>query len=475
MMIPQVNINSLIHSKPAAKAESAVRKALVKFTSQDSVVFQKKIPVTRESLSHKLEKYGLDAGTVRKVVNDHDTDPSLLEKTFENINNAFSRDGFVPSDWFDALVYTGDSKAFTRDNLEKLRKIDFSGLKRDAAPTEKLLALNSAQSPDSIEFALKLLNPVKKEISPLDLASLHLDAIKFLRATAEGRAPINLNQFIELAKAKRSLTYPYDFFVSSKGDIANMAYDYDIINRALFGAQTGAQKEAAARLFNETGIKVRMDNNLDPENIEYLREFINITRASGDELPRNIYITNLLSEKTNGAYAHSDAFFTRPVVDASGKINENRLSTMAHENAHFLDYKINKNNGYAANSRSVAETEMESDLMELFVSGYARKNREEFIAEIKKLAFEGKILKYKNKYGQSVYRRYFAEEITDEIADDMKPHFAYLLRKYQKFNGPLIRDSILPVVPKNIASGAGKNYVEVTQRDINTAMPPDFY
>lgn len=218
-----------------------------------------------------------------------------------------------------------------------------------------------------------------------------------------------------------------------------------------------------------------MDNNLDPENIEYLREFINITRASGDELPRNIYITNLLPEKTNGVYAHSDAFFTKPVVDAGGKINENRLSTMAHENAHFLDYKINKNNGYAANSRSVAETEMESDLMELFVSGYARKNREEFIAEIKKLAFEGKILKYKNKYGQSVYRRYFAEEITDEIADDMKPHFAYLLRKYQKFNGPLIRDSILPVVPKNIASGAGKNYVEVTQRDINTAMPPDFY
>lgn len=144
-----------------------------------------------------------------------------------------------------------------------------------------------------------------------------------------------------------------------------MVYDYDIINRALFGAQTGAQKEAAARLFNETGIKVRMDNNLDPENIEYLREFINITRASGDELPRNIYITNLLPEKTNGVYAHSDAFFTKPVVDAGGKINENRLSTMAHENAHFLDYKINKNNGYAANSRSVAETEMESDLMEL--------------------------------------------------------------------------------------------------------------
>lgn len=264
-----------------------------------------------------------------------DTDPSLLEKTFENINNTFSRDGFVPSDWFDALVYTGDSKAFTRDNLEKLRKIDFSGLKRVAAPVEKLLALNSAKSPDSVEFVLKILNPVKKEISPLDLASLHPDAIKFLRATTEGTAPINLNQFIELAKAKRSLIYPYDFFVFSKGDIANMVYDYDIINRALFGAQTGAQKEAAARLFNETGIKVRMDNNLDPENIEYLREFINITRASGDELPRNIYITNLLPEKTNGVYAHSDAFFTKPVVDAGGKINENRLSTMAHETRIF--------------------------------------------------------------------------------------------------------------------------------------------
>lgn len=467
-------ISNFIKALPLKKAEFSIKSSLMKMP-EDIAAFSAHKPLTRAELCGKFEKYGLDSALVGKVVNDCDTRPEILNKVFENINSVFSDKGIKPAEWFEALKYTGASPAFTRENLRQLEKIDFSGLGAKVGSVEKLLALNSVKSSEELGFVLIALEPMKKEIRPLDLASVTPDMVNFLKNVIAGSAPIGQDAFISLARATKNIRYPYEFFVEMQGRASSSARNYDVINNVLFGAQSAAHKRAAESLFKETGVKVHMDNNLDPENIEYLREFINITRASGDEIPKNVYITNLIPEKTAGEFAHTEAFFTKPVVNLDGKVNEKRLSTMAHENAHFLDYKINKNNGYAANSKSAAETEMESDLMELFVSSYSRKNREEFIAEIKKLAFEGKILKYKNKYGQTVYRRYFSEEITDEIADDMKPHFAYLLRKYQKFNGPLIRDSILPVPPKNTASKAAKNYVEVTQRDINTAMPPDFY
>lgn len=468
------NINNIDKIVPLKSIDSYLH-SYIRQIPRDSADFKKTFLITREELAKKLEKFGIDLGLINKVVNDCDNNPSLLEKTFENINNAFTKDALKPSEWFEALRYTGASPAFTRENLEALRKIDFSGMKGTAGPVEKLLALNSVKSPDTVEFILTALKPMKKEISPLDLASFSPDMAKFLTETVKGKSLITTEQFIELAKAKGSIKYPYEFFVEAQGSIPYMLPDYNLINHSLFGSQKPAQKEAVEKLYKDTGITVRMDNNLDPENLEYLMEFINITRASGDVVPEKIYITNLLPPKTEGLYGRTNAFFSRPVVNADGTINEKRLSTMAHENGHFLDYKLNKNNGYAQSSKSSASTEMEADLSELFISSYSRKNREEYIAEIKKLAFEGKLLKYKNSQGQIIYRRYLPEKITPELAEEMEPHFAFLLRKYQKFNGPEIRNSVLPIPPKSQTLENAKNYIEVTQRDVNTAMPPDFY
>ena len=118
-----------------------------------------------------------------------------------------------------------------------------------------------------------------------------------------------------------------------------------------------------------------------------------------------------------------------------------------------------------------ASSDDEKYAMEFFVSNYSLKNREEFIAEIKKLAFEGKILKYKDAQGQTVYRRYLSEPVDSESTDIMEEHFAYLLKKYEQFNGPQIRFSLLPVINKPQKADSAKNYIEVTQLDIRYARP----
>ncbi len=471
MMLTPAKITNVILSKPLIRLETESCRAITKYTKGDSVELVKKFPISRAELVQKLEKHGIDGRAVRKVLENREINTEILDKTFDNINNAFSKDGIKPDKWFAALEFTGASEAFTRENLERLRKIDFSGMRANAGPAEKLLALNSLKTPDYIEFVLKTLAPMKKEISPLDLAAFTPDMAQFLKKTAAGNAKLNLEQYMRLAQAKRNIAYPHDFFVSGNGDASKAVHDYDIINESLFGRQSEAVKSAKERLFKDTGVRVYMDNNLDAENIEYLREFINISRASGDDVPAKIYITNLLPENANGLFTRSDAFFSRPVVKLDKTVDERRLSTFAHENGHYLDYKINRGKDYAKNQNSAASSDDEKYAMEFFVSNYSLKNREEFIAEIKKLAFEGKILKYKDAQGQTVYRRYLSEPVDSESTDIMEEHFAYLLKKYEQFNGPQIRFSLLPVINKPQNADSAKNYIEVTQLDIRYARP----
>ena len=471
MMLTPVKIANAITSKALIKLDSASGRSIVGYVKGDSVNLTKKCPVSRAQLAQKLKKHGIDENTAAKLLENREINPDILDKTFENINIAFSKDGIKPDKWFAALEFSGTSEAFTRENLEKLRKIDFTGLKSEAGPAEKLLALNSIKSPDYIEFVLNTLSPMKKEISPLDLASFTPDMANFLKKTSAGQTKLSLEQYMNLARAKRSIAYPHDFFVRGNGDITKSVHNYDVINEAIFGTPSDAAKIASERLFKDTGVRVYMDNNLDAENIEYLREFINISRASGDDVPAKIYITNLLPENVNGMFTRTDSFFSRPVVKVDKTVDEERISTFAHENGHFQDFKINKGKDYAKNQTTAASSEDEKYAMEFFVSNYSTKNREEFIAEMKKLAFEGKILKYKNPQGQTVYRRYLPEPLNNESTEIMEDHFAYLLKKYEQFNGPRLGFTPAPVQKSVPCANPAKNYIEVTQLDVRYARP----
>lgn len=342
----------------------------------------------------------------------------------------------------DARVMSKRVDIFSPKNFEELNKIDFSGFKNEVEERHKYFLLYALEKPQDVKKFLKIIEPIKKNLFAEELEEASAKAIKYIfnLASKPSDEKISLKQYFKLIpETGMFIDGPYEFLKNNGyGELS--VSNFENINKILYGKQPKEQKIALEKLQKETGIDLLMDYNLPVENIEYVREFVNIEKANGEEVCPRIIMTNEIAEM--GCYLFEDYILVNPIVNCDGEINVENFDTLEHENTHYLDVeKLNPNekekDSYFHNNP------IDTELTKIFVNKYAIKNRDEFVAEFRATVKTNKIQKHKNEKGEVVYRYPFSYELDKTDEQIYKKALIKVIGLYYKLDGPKIEPSPL--------------------------------
>ncbi len=182
---------------------------------------------------------------------------------------------------------------------------------------------------------------------------------------------------------------------------------FDALNKILHGEESVELKSIREDFKNKTGVDLKFDNNINPQTAkryaDSVEQFLARYKEAGKKAPKEIYITNLLSEGTDGAtapYKYPDLICIRP----SNNIESFNLC-LFHESVHLTDL-INKRKelhgkpvgtklGVVDGKVKVIYNETEAnelkELISNYVSEYAIADTNEFTAEFGAMILENKI------------------------------------------------------------------------------------
>lgn len=383
---------------------------------------------SREELAKAIENLGVDKTYSEYMKNRDDISPTEAFKALEAMKTVMDKKGIEPSMWIDSFISSDSYSHITENNLNTLFNMDFSKFSKEFSYWHKLHLLECAQKPESLEQFIKIISPVAENISPLSIYAVEPETVSFVLQT--GKSKERTDSFLKLTEIFDGNLQHVADFMQNGPQRADMK-KYDKINRALYGKESADKKNALKKFRTETGVSVKMDNNLPLENIEYVREFVNITKASGEKTAPVIFITNILDSSTNGEYHNKNYIIARPVIDTHGKIQEKYFSTLQHENGHYLDYQKTKGK---YSDKELKDTKIISK----YLGVNAVRNRDEFIANTIQAFGQGQIQKYINSKKEITYRYVLQEKMTNKQKLQTKAELIKILSQYTELQGPQI-------------------------------------
>lgn len=215
---------------------------------------------------------------------------------------------------------------------------------------------------------------------------------------------------------------------------------FEEMNEAFFGKKPEKLDEMIKNFEKQHGIKLFIDYYVTGKELakigSILRHFVKVNKIKGNEMAKEIYLTNFLETSTFGCYTGGSEIFARPDYKMLNRILE-------HENAHYIDRKHNTHNNDYYSSQKVSKGL--ANKKGFIMRDYGYKDAAEFIAVLNETIAEGELHVCKNKEGQKVLRKYYepntSEEDTKLIEDELK----YTVRMYKKCCGPEIPAGKKPV------------------------------
>lgn len=372
----------------------------------------------------------------------------------------------------DAKVMCKRTDIFSRENIQYLEKIDFSGFKNEIEDRHKYFLLYAMENISDVKEFLKIISPIKRKLLAEDLEGSSPEGMRYLLSLAHDakNEPTTLEQYLQLIpETGMMLDGPYHLL--KKDGLEELTIpNVDEINKILFGKQPKEQAQALKNFEKETGIHVIMDYNLPIENLEYLREFINIEKAKNNEICPIVYFTNFLGNNY-GSYLYENYMLINPIVNFDGAINEDNVNTLQHENTHYLDCENLDQDAKPRNSYFYKKPGIKG-LVEAYLNKNATMDRDEFIAEFRSSVQSNKIQKFKNKENEITYRCPFNYELDAESEKVHKQALIRIIGLYYTLNGPQIKNSPLAEPSKEYAiNNSDYDFIDITEKEIIEAIP----